>query len=163
MTNNMPARKNNLYNVTFTDPHNAWGSILPNISTWSVGIEQQLNKWIEMNSTLKNTSYPPYNIVKVDEDHHEVELAVAGFNKSDINISVKDSVLTIEGKKDTDDDAEIVTEYVHKGIAQRNFTQTFVLAEYVRVTNATLVDGILRVSLERELPEEKKAKIIDIE
>lgn len=101
-------------------------------------------------------NYPPHNIVKVDDDHYVVELAVAGFKQEDLNIEFKDSVLTITGKKEDN------REYTHKGISSREFKRTFTLGEYVEAISASLADGILSVNLERIIPEEKRPKKIEI-
>jgi molecular chaperone IbpA len=135
-----------------------WDTWIPQISNWTIGFDDQFKTLDHIKSTFTNQSYPPYNIRKVDEDKYEVEMAIAGFAKSEVDIEVKDQVLTIKGNKVKD----VTAEYVHKGIANRDFTQTFALAEYVIVKGASLKDGILCVSLVRELPEEKKARTITI-
>jgi molecular chaperone IbpA len=103
--------------------------------------------------------YKNYNIKEVEEDtKYEIEMAIAGFAKEDITISVKENSLVVEGgSKKTKDES-----YVHKGIAARTFTQSFVLGDYVEVTNAKLENGILTISLDRKVPEEKKPKTIKI-
>ena len=104
--------------------------------------------------------YPPYNIKKVDEDHFIVEMAVAGFGKQNLDIEIKEDVLTVTGRTDTD--TESSASYIWKGIADRAFTRKFTLADTVIVKNAELVNGMLKVFLERLVPEEKKARKIDI-
>ena len=107
------------------------------------------------------TGYPPFNISKgKDTDMYEITLAVAGFKKNDIDIEVEDGTLKISGASavlDSDD-----TEYLHKGIAERNFTRTFKLADFVEVAEAKLEDGMLQVSLFRNVPESMKPKTIKI-
>jgi molecular chaperone IbpA len=111
--------------------------------------------------TLDNTSgYPPYNISKDSDDVYEITLAVAGFKKSDIEIELEDGTLKIVGNSAILDSEE--KEYLHKGIAERNFIRTFKLAEYVEVKDAKLEDGILRVSLFRNVPEALKPQKISI-
>jgi len=111
------------------------------------------------------TGYPPFNITKHDVEEGEpvyaITLAVAGFTKKDIDISIEDGTLKIEGKTNTLD-ADDTVEFLHKGIAERNFTRTFKLADYVEVESAKLEDGILRVNLFRNVPEAMKPKTIDI-
>ena len=109
--------------------------------------------------TLRPANYPPYNIVKKDEYKYEIELAVAGISAKDINIehNPETSVLTVEGSKGGTED-----NYLHKGIAERNFVRTWTLAENVEVTGADLNDGLLKVELERIVPEEKRPKTIKI-
>ena len=104
------------------------------------------------------STYPPYDILSAGENKYLIRLALAGFSKEDLEITFKDQVLTIEGKKDD----ESTDEYFHKGIAARAFKQPFPLAEYVTVEGAEMKDGILTVRLEREIPEELKPKTIKI-
>ena len=113
----------------------------------------------DANETLRPTNFPPYNIVKKDEYKYEIELAVAGISAKDINIehNPETSVLTVEGSKGGTED-----NYLHKGIAERNFVRTWTLAENVEVTGADLNDGLLKVELERIVPEEKRPKTIKI-
>ena len=111
------------------------------------------------------TGYPPFNITKHDVEDGEpvyaITLAVAGFTKKDIDISIEDGTLKIEGKTNTLD-ADDTVEFLHKGIAERNFTRTFKLAEFVEVKSAKLEDGILRVTLHRNIPDAMKPQKIDI-
>lgn len=127
---------------------------------WMVGFERQVETLTRMAEDMgKGSSYPPYNIVKHDEDTYTVEMAVAGFKKSDIKIQLKDNVLTISGTKDSKRDED---SFVHRGLGMRNFKNEFVLADYVEVSKASMVDGILFVDLERRIPEEHKPKFIEI-
>lgn len=142
------------YSVTYSP-----STFLPNIHNWAIGFDRQWNLLENFHTTVAQSSYPPYNIVKRDEDEYLIEMAVAGFSKKDIEIVQQDQTLTIVGTKATSED----TTYVHKGIGARNFKQEFALAEYVDVDNAELTDGILTVTLRRELPEEKKPRTIRVE
>ena len=102
-------------------------------------------------------SFPPYNVRKVDDDNFVIELAVAGYNKSNLAITEENGNLTVTGElPDTDG------EYIHKGIAGRKFTRTFALAEHMITRESHLVDGMLLISVERVIPEEKKPKPIVI-
>mgnify|MGYP001403836887 CR=1 FL=1 len=105
----------------------------------------------------KESNYPAYNIVKDDEEHYRVEVALAGFSEDEINIQTEKGILTIEAKK-----AEERGNYIHQGIAKRAFSKMFRLAEYMKVDNAQLVDGILTVFLYREVPEADRPKQISI-
>ena len=105
------------------------------------------------------TGYPPYNIAKKEDDVYEVTLAVAGFKKDDIDISLEDGTIVIKGESNVLDES---VEYLHKGIAERNFIRTFKLAEFVEVKEAKLEDGILRVSLFRNVPDAMKPQKIKI-
>jgi molecular chaperone IbpA len=111
-------------------------------------------------TTLNATkpSYPPYNVVKVDEDHLIMEFAVAGFKKDEISITTEKNVLTIKSIKDETDEKD----YLHKGIAARKFTRSFTLPEYFEVDAASVDNGILYIDLIRNIPEEKKPKTIKI-
>jgi len=103
------------------------------------------------------SEYPPYNIERVSEDKYTLELAVAGFKKEDIDISIEKNTLKIEGessKKDAD--------YIHKGLASRRFTRAFHLNKYMEVDKAGMEDGILKVHLVRNVPDEEKPKHIKI-
>lgn len=121
----------------------------------AIGIDRIFS---EIENTIKgNTTYPPHNVIKDGEDSYVIELAVAGFTRDQIDIETEDSTLTITGEAQKDD-----REYAHKGISTRSFTRRFTLAEYVEVTDATLTDGILRISLKRNVPEEKQPRKVSI-
>jgi molecular chaperone IbpA len=102
-------------------------------------------------------AFPPYNVVKVNDDKLVMEFAVAGFKKSDITITTEKNILTIKADKGTEEKA-----YLHKGIAARKFTRAFTLPEYFEVSDAWFEDGILYIDLIRNIPEEKKPKQITI-
>ena len=102
-------------------------------------------------------AFPPYNVVKIDDDNLVMEFAVAGFSKDDINITTEKNVLIVKADRGTDEKT-----YVHKGIAARKFTRSFTLPEYFEVKDATFKDGILYIELVRNIPEEKKPKTITI-
>jgi molecular chaperone IbpA len=111
-----------------------------------------------LNQVQTPPSYPPYDIVGEEENKYEIRIAAAGFAKDDIDITFQDQVLSVQGSKDDEDPAS----FFHKGIASRDFKLSFPLAEYVAVTSAIMKDGILTISLVRELPEELKPKTIKI-
>ena len=126
----------------------------------SIGIDQLFDKMINRIDNSNSTNYPPYNIIKHDDDNYTIEVAVAGFADGEIDVQVNDGQLIITGDK-----AEVETEqdnYLHQGIGTRKFVRTFQLAEYVEVKTATVEAGILIVSLEREVPEAMKPKSIAI-
>ena len=112
---------------------------------------------LERMSNITQTNYPPYNVVKEDDEHFSVELAVAGFSKKDVSITKEKNVLVIEGK--VEDESK---DFVHKGLASRAFKRSFKLADDVEISGASLKDGILVVSLERIIPEEDKPISIKI-
>ncbi len=105
------------------------------------------------------TGYPPYNIERTGDNEYRIEIAVAGFKPDELAIDVKEAVLTVTGRKAAND-AE--RRFVHRGLAERNFERRFQLAEYVVVTEANLADGLLSISLKRELPEALKPRRIEI-
>ena len=105
-----------------------------------------------------NAGYPPYNVLKLDDDNYQISLALAGFTKDDINVSLDKGTLTITGEQTNIYDAEVI----HQGIASRKFTRSFALGEYMEVTSAEMKDGMLHIHLERQIPEDKKPKQISI-
>ena len=131
-------------------------SLFPQFNRWAIGFDPMLDVFKQVSQSTKSAGYPPYNIYK-DKDTYVLELAVAGFAKEDITISVKELQLTVQGELEASEEKAI-----HKGIATRDFKQDFVLAEYVVVKGAELKDGLLRITLEQELPEELQPKIIKI-
>jgi len=123
-----------------------------------IGFNRELERFNTVHNLATRQAYPPYDIVKIDEDTYKLSLAIAGFSKSDINVSVDNGTLIIKGETAEITDAEIV----HKGIAGRKFTRTFALGEYMEVSNAELKDGMLTISIVRIVPEDKKPKVIKI-
>ena len=103
--------------------------------------------------------YPPYNIERTDENAYRIEIAVAGFRPEELNLEVKENLLTVQGRKAANDDQR---QFLHRGLAERNFERRFQLADYVVVTDADLADGLLSISLKRELPEALKPRTIAI-
>ncbi|HEX5263041.1 MAG TPA: Hsp20 family protein [Phenylobacterium sp.] len=103
--------------------------------------------------------YPPYNIERTDENAYRVEIAVAGFRPEELNIEVKENLLTVTGRKAANDEPR---RFLHRGLAERNFERKFQLADYVVVTEANLADGLLSIALKRELPEALKPRRVEI-
>lgn len=136
---------------------------IPAIHKFGIGFDNIFDELMRVNQQQANTNYPPYNIVKHSEDEFAIELAVAGFREGDINITVEKNILTIKGEQTTDlDELDKEVEYVHRGISARAFTRTFTLADHVEVVGARAENGILRIDLERKIPEEQKPKTIAI-
>lgn len=125
-----------------------------------VGYDDQFNRLAKMHDDFaKNIpNYPPYNIKKTDENKYVVEIAVAGFSKSEIEIEFVDDKLVVTGNASEDDSAE----WLHKGIAARPFTRTFALNDQVEVKGADMLNGMLKIFLERIIPDHKKPRKIDI-
>ena len=132
------------------------------LTPYAVGFDKvfdQLQNYVENNAS--STGYPPYNIQKTEDFKFEIQMALAGFDKKDINIEVAEGVLTVKSIKDKDTDT--TDEYtLYKGISQRNFTRKFTLADDIVVNDAKLENGMLTIELERIVPEEKKPKMITI-
>lgn len=130
------------------------------LTPWTIGFDRQFDLLKEMAESInpKSRTFPPYDIIKFSDDEYSIDLAVAGFSEDDLEIEVKDSVLTITGSRPEFEDEE----YLHRGIGKRSFTQKYALAEHVQVIGAKLRDGILRIDLERQLPEELKPRTIKI-
>lgn len=124
---------------------------------FTVGFDRALRR-LDQLSDVKAPSYPPYNIVQVDDDNYIVELAVAGFAEQDLSIELKEQVLTVTASVEKDDESK----YVHRGIAKRNFTRSFTLADTIEVVDANLTDGMLCIELRNVVPEHKRARKIVI-
>ena len=122
-----------------------------------IGFGRELSR---LNGAYKTNSqsYPPYDLIKLDEDTYRLSIAVAGFTKEDVDVSVDNGTLIIKGEIVEVTDAEVV----HKGIASRKFVRSFALGEYMEVTGADLKDGMLHINVDRIVPEEKKPKSIKI-
>ena len=110
------------------------------------------------NTEIFSTNYPPHNLIKINDDSYLIELAVAGFSKEEIDVTLQGSQLDIHGLKVDEEESS----FVHKGIASRSFRKFFALGEYMEVTGASLKDGLLQITIDRILPEEKKPKSIKI-
>jgi len=123
-----------------------------------IGIDRELRRFRNASELAAKQSYPPYNLIKIDDDNYMLTLAVAGFTKKEVEITLNSGTLTITGVIAEDDDHE----YLHKGIALRKFTRTFALGEYMEVVSAEMDNGMLYISVRREIPEEKKPKQITI-
>ena len=141
-------------------PHFDIFSFGPNLAKSAIGFDSILQKIQAVADDFpKIPIYPPYNIRKVDENKYVIEIAVAGFAKQDIEIEMQDGTLTIKGQTDA---VETPEEYIFKGIADRAFTRKFTLADSVEVKNADMINGLLKIWIERFIPEEKKSKKINI-
>ena len=140
-------------------------SIFNQLRPLSVGFDDVFDHFESMFdhnfSTVNVSNYPPYNIVKTGSNKFDIEVALAGFNKKDINVTSENGMLTIESKqedKSEDKDGEVL----HKGISKRYFKKSFTIADDVEIKGAELKDGMLRVSMEKIVPEAKKLKTIEI-
>ena len=138
-------------------------SIFNQLRPLSVGFDNVFDHFESMfdYDTVNVSNYPPYNIVKTGDNKFDIEVALAGFNKKDINVSVENGMLTIESKQE-DKSKDKDGEGIHKGISKRYFKRSFTIADDVEVKGAELKDGLLRVSMEKIIPESKKLKTISI-
>jgi molecular chaperone IbpA len=130
--------------------------VFPMLDRLSIGWSPLLNDLKKITAT--KPAYPPYDLISPEEDVNLLKVAVAGFSKDEISVEVQESVITITGKKKDKAEGEII----YQGIAARDFELKLAIAEYWNVTNAALDNGMLTVTFERELPEEKKPKTIEI-
>ena len=136
--------------------------IIPNMDRYFVGADRVMKRLADIadqSAQMMPIKYPPYNIKKVDENRYVIELAVAGFGKTDIDIELQEGKLSILGKCDSAES----TEYLYKGIAERGFKREFTLADNVEVKSSSLANGMLKIWLEAFIPEEKKPKKVKIE
>src|SRR3954464_15905482 len=129
----------------------------------TVGFDRLADMLDSVSQFDNGVSYPPYNIERVDEHHYRISLAVAGFADKDLNVEVKEGVLTVQGKREGEKETVHDKHYLYQGIAGRSFERRFQLAENVEVKGAQLENGLLHVDLERRVPEEKKPRRISID
>ena len=135
-------------------------SIFNQLRPLSVGFDDMFDHFESM-FDVPTINYPPYNIVKTGDNKFDIEVALAGFNKKDINVTSENNMLTIESKQDEkskDKDGEVI----HKGISKRYCKRSFTIADDVEVKGAELKDGLLKVSMEKIIPDAKKLKTISI-
>ena len=130
--------------------------LFPRLDRLSIGWSPLLEQLKEV--TNNKPTYPPYDIVAIDDETNVLNVAVAGFSKKELSIVVQDSVLTITGEKKDKQKGNLV----YQGIATRDFKLDLAIAEFWKITGAEVTDGMLSVKFEKELPEEKKPKVIDI-
>lgn len=106
------------------------------------------------------TNYPPYNIARIEENLYEISIAVTGFDKNEINVTLEQDRLTVTGQRVERTDENV--EFLHRGLALRDFERTFTLADHMKIKSAEMKNGILTILIEREIPEEMKPRVIDI-
>lgn len=135
---------------------------LPSIARHAIGFNRMFEDLNRNFANSRSDNYPPHNVVQIDDTHYVVEVAVSGFSESELDVELKDNVLTVRGEREKSTDQEIAPTYLHKGISTRNFVRNFPLAENVEVRGANVKNGILSVALELVVPEEQKSKKIAI-
>ena len=139
-------------------------SIFNSLRPFSIGFDDMFDQFESMlgNGGLVQNNYPPYNIRKAGKDKYAIELAVAGFNKNDVEIEYEDKLLTVRTKKIEKAVEKDGNEIIHRGISQRSFSRSFTIADDVKVSEAELKDGLLTINCEKIVPEQKKKKLIPI-
>ena len=140
-------------------------SIFNSLRPFSVGFDDMFDQFESMlgnGSLAVQSNYPPYNIRKAGKDKYAIEVAVAGFNKDDVEVEYEDNLLTIKTKDVKRTEEKEGDEVIHRGISQRSFARSFTIADDVKVNGAELKDGLLTISCEKIIPEIKKKRLIEI-
>ena len=140
-------------------------SIFNSLRPFSIGFDDMFDQFETMlgNGGLSmQSNYPPYNIRKTGKDNYSIEVALAGFNKNDVEVEFEDNLLTVRTKQISKSENNSDGEILHKGISQRQFVRSFTIADDVKVNGAQLKDGLLTIACERIVPEHKKKKLIEI-
>jgi molecular chaperone IbpA len=135
---------------------------IPQLHKFGIGFDNMFDELMRVSAQQSSTNYPPYNVVQITEDEYMISLAVAGFGFDNLSVTKEKNFLIIEGKEYQSDSEQIVPNYLHKGISNRDFRREFKLADHVEIENAHLELGILNIHLKREIPEEQKPKSIAI-
>ena len=135
---------------------------IPALHKFGIGFDNMFDDLMRVSTQQSTSNYPPYNIVQINEDEYMISLAVAGFGLDNLSVTKDKKFLIIEGKEYHADSENIVPNYLHKGISNRDFRREFQLADHVEISNAHLELGILSVHLKREVPEDAKPKTIAI-
>ena len=141
-------------------------SIFNSLRPFSIGFDDMFDQFESMlgnGGMTMQSNYPPYNIRKTGKDNYSIEVALAGFNKKDVEVEFEDNILTVRTKQlNKSDEQNEDGESIHKGISQRPFARSFTIADDVKVNDAELKDGLLTIACERILPDHKKKRLIDI-
>lgn len=133
-------------------------ALSPELGRWMIGFDHLFDTL--NTATPARVSYPPYNIIRRDDDHYSIEVAVAGFGESDLNVTVNNGMLVVTGEIQDQPEAETV--YVYRGLSRRRFQREWRLVEYVEVVSAKVQNGIMTIELERRLPEALKPRTVAI-
>ena len=141
-------------------------SIFNSLRPFSIGFDDMFDQFENMlgNGSLSvQSNYPPYNIRKTGKDKYSIEIALAGFNKKDVEVEFEENLLTVRTKQvNKSEDKNENGEIIHKGISQRQFARSFTIADDIKVNGAELKDGLLTIACERVIPDYKKKKLIEI-
>ena len=139
-------------------------SIFTNLRPFTVGFDDMFDHFDMLSTQIPHmtTNYPPYNIVKTGDYTYNIELALAGFGKKDIDVTYENSMVTVKSIQEAKSEDKETDGVLHRGISKRQFTKSFSIADDVEVKGAELKDGLLSISLERIIPESKKARSIEV-
>jgi len=141
-------------------------SIFNSLRPFSIGFDNMFDQFESLLSDgglSTQSNYPPYNIRKASKDKYAIEVAVAGFNKDDVEVEYEDNLLTVKTKKvDKAVEKDMDGEIIHRGISQRSFSRSFTIADDIKVEGAEIKDGLLTINCEKIVPEQKKRKLIPI-
>ena len=140
-------------------------SIFNSLRPFSIGFDDMFDQFESMlggNGVSVQSNYPPYNIRKAGKDKYAIEVALAGFNKDDVEVEYEDNLLTVKTKDVKRSEEKDGDEVIHRGISQRSFARSFTIADDVKINSAELKDGLLTVACERILPDHKKKRLIEI-
>lgn len=124
-----------------------------------IGFDTMFNQFERKFANSINNNYPPHNVIKIDENNYEIQVAVTGFGKDEVTVELDQNILIVTAGKETEDDDRV---YLHRGLAQRNFVRNFPLAEHIEVKGAEQRNGVLTIKLERIVPEALKPRRIEI-
>jgi molecular chaperone IbpA len=125
-----------------------------------IGFDDVFSNFERRFANQMTNNYPPYNLVKINDNLYQIDIAVTGFMKEEVAVTVETNELTIRGERKRDDDAAV--EYLHRGLALRDFERSFTLAEHMKVRSASISNGVLHIEMEREIPEELKPRVINV-
>ena len=141
-------------------------SIFNSLRPFSIGFDNMFDQFESLlgdGGLPTQSNYPPYNIRKAGKDKYAIEVAVAGFNKDDVEVEYEDNLLTVKTKKvDKAVEKDMDGEIIHRGISQRSFSRSFTIADDIKVEGAEIKDGLLTINCEKIVPEQKKRKLIPI-
>ena len=141
-------------------------SIFNSLRPFSIGFDNMFDQFESLlgdGGLSMQSNYPPYNIRKAGKDKYAIEVAVAGFNKDDVEVEYEDNLLTVKTKKvDKAVEKDMDGEIIHRGISQRSFSKSFTIADDIKVEGAEIKDGLLTINCEKIVPEQKKRKLIPI-
>ena len=125
-----------------------------------LGFDDIFNNFENRFANQLNNNYPPYNIVKHDENSYELEIAVTGFAKNEVTVEIDQNQLVVKGVRNKDEDT--TSEFLHRGLAFRDFTRTWTLAEHMEVGDGSIKNGVLTIALKRVVPEALKPRVLKI-